>query len=67
MPLGLDPPIKAFLYANAQQLMQFFHSAIEESGYTFEQALLGARGIDTVDPENIEAVLSTQFIGTKSS
>lgn len=46
--------------------MQFFLSVIEESGYTFEQALLGARGIDTVDPENIEAVLSTQFSGTES-
>ncbi|KAK0116170.1 hypothetical protein ONS95_013200 [Cadophora gregata] len=30
---------------------------------TFEQNLLGVSGIDTIDPKNIEAVLSTQFTG----
>ena len=34
---------------------------MEESGITFEQNLLGSRAIDTIDPKNIEAVLSTQF------
>lgn len=41
--------------------MQFFMTVIEESGNTFEQSLLGAVGIDTMDPENIEAVLSKDF------
>ena len=67
LPLGIDLLIKAFRYAKAQQIMQFFLSVVEESGYTFEQGLLGARGIDTVDPKNIEAVLSTQFSGTEYS
>jgi cytochrome P450 len=55
--------VKAFQYARAQQIMQFFLSVVEESGMTFEQNLLGARGIDTIDPENIEALLSKQFSG----
>ena len=29
----------------------------------FEHVILGGRGIGTVDPENIEAILSTQFHG----
>ncbi|KAL9070230.1 MAG: hypothetical protein Q9157_005894 [Trypethelium eluteriae] len=44
--------------------MQLFLDVVEGSGMTFEQSLLGTRGIDTIDPENIEAVLSTQFEGT---
>jgi len=36
---------------------------VEDSGTTFEQNLLGARGIDTIDPENIEAILSKKFNG----
>jgi len=43
--------------------MQFFLSVVEESGITFEQSVLGARGINTIDPENIEALLSKQFSG----
>lgn len=38
-------------------------SLIERTGDTFEQVILGARGIDTRDPKNIEAILSTQFNG----
>lgn len=62
-PLGLDFLIKVIRYGKAQQILKFFLDVIDESGTTFEQSLLGARGIDTVDPENIEAVLSTQFEG----
>ncbi|KAK7187736.1 cytochrome P450 [Paraphaeosphaeria sporulosa] len=34
---------------------------VQTTGPTFEQRLLGFRGIDTVDPINVEAVLSTHF------
>ncbi|KHN98863.1 Cytochrome P450 [Metarhizium album ARSEF 1941] len=34
---------------------------VEESGTTFQQNLLGRRGVNTVDPRNIEAILSTNF------
>lgn len=46
------------------QILQFFVDVVDENGHTFEQLLLGARGIDTVDPRNVEAVLSANFTGT---
>ncbi|KAL9109660.1 MAG: hypothetical protein Q9227_005698 [Pyrenula ochraceoflavens] len=60
-PMGLDLFVKAFRYAKAEQILRFFLDVVERSGTTFEQNLLGARGIDTVEPRNIEALLSTQF------
>ncbi len=63
-PLGLDLIVEAFGHARAQQILQFFLIIIDRTGPTFEQNLLGAKGIDTVDPTNIETVLSTKFQGT---
>ena len=60
-PLGLDLLVKAFRHAREMQVLQFFLDVVEGSGTTFEQNLLGARGVDTIDPKNIEAVLSTNF------
>ena len=62
-PLGLDMLIKALRYARTMHILQFFVDVVDENGTTFEQKLLGARGIDTVDPENIETILSTSFDG----
>lgn len=60
-PLGLDLIISAFRHASEHQLLKFFTQLIIETGNTFEQNLLGSRGLDTIDPKNIEAVLSSQF------
>lgn len=54
---------KAAQYARSMQILQFFMVVVEENGHTFEQRLLGAKGIDTVDPRNVEAVLSSNFAG----
>lgn len=62
-PLGLDMLAKAIKYARTMQILQFFLDVVDDNGTTFVQELLGATGIDTVDPENIEAVLSTNFEG----
>lgn len=62
-PLGLDMLLKALKYARTMQILQFFLEVVDDNGTTFVQELLGATGIDTVDPENIEAVLSTSFDG----
>lgn len=62
-PLGLDMLLKALKYARTMQILQFFLEVVDDNGTTFVQELLGATGIDTVDPENIEAVLSTNFDG----
>ncbi|KAH7313319.1 cytochrome P450 [Stachybotrys elegans] len=60
-PLGLDMLAKAFKYSGQMRILQFFLEVVETSGTTFEQNLLGARSVDTIDPRNIEAVLSTNF------
>lgn len=65
-PLGLDMLVKALKYARTMQILQFFLEVVDDNGTTFVQELLGATGIDTVDPENIEAVLSTNFEGTST-
>jgi hypothetical protein len=62
-PLGLELVVKAFRVAGEQRLLRLMNEIVKETGTTFEQILLGARGIDTVEPANIEAVLSTQFTG----
>ncbi|KAF2757314.1 n-alkane-inducible cytochrome P450 [Pseudovirgaria hyperparasitica] len=60
-PLGLDLLLKAFRYARSHQILQFFLSVLKKSGTTCQQSLLGATGVLTIDPENIEAILSTKF------
>ena len=58
--------MKAFQSARQEQVMNFFLSVIDASGTTFEQSLLGARGRLTIDPENVEALLSKQFNGARA-
>ncbi|QLI72644.1 uncharacterized protein G6M90_00g083950 [Metarhizium brunneum] len=60
-PLGLDLLLKAFTYARRGQILHYFLQVVEQSGTTFQQNLLGGRGVNTVDPANIEAILSTNF------
>lgn len=55
--------LKAFRYAGQDRIFEFFAEVVRDSGNTFEQNLLGARGIGTLEPENIEAILSTNFTG----
>jgi len=44
-------------------VLQFFLDVVDQNGTTFEQNLLGGRSVNTVDPENIKAILSTNFNG----
>ncbi|CAN9124789.1 unnamed protein product [Alternaria alternata] len=60
-PKGLDLLLRVGQHARAQTILQFFLDVVESSGPTHEQQLLGARGINTVEPRNIEEVLSAQF------
>ena len=62
-PLGIDLLSEAFAADRTGTILDFFVTIVKRTGNTFEQIILGARGIDTVDPRNIEAVLSTQFSG----
>lgn len=60
-PLALDLLVEAFKADQAGDILSFFLSLIQRTGTTFEQVLLGTRGVDTIDPKNLEAVLSAQF------
>ncbi|PWY82418.1 cytochrome P450 [Aspergillus eucalypticola CBS 122712] len=59
-PLGLDLLVQAFRYDRRQQVLKFFLDVVAKSGTTFEQNLLFSRGVDTIDPQNIQTLLSTQ-------
>lgn len=65
-PLGLDLILKAFKAAREQTVLHLFVEICQVYGPTFEQNLLGARGINTTDPRNLEAILSTQFKGVQA-
>lgn len=65
-PLGIDIIVEAFNADKQGHILDFFLKIVSRTGNTFEQRILGARGIDTQDPENIEAILSTQFNGMSS-
>ena len=58
--------LDAVRYSREERILQFFTRVVEESGTTFEQNLLGGRAVNTVDPKNIEAILSTSFNGNGS-
>jgi hypothetical protein len=66
-PLALDLLYTAYLQAMEGRILRFFTNLVQSMPPTFEQKLLGLSGIDTVDPKNIEAVLSTQFNGTSTA
>ncbi|KAL8650886.1 MAG: hypothetical protein Q9226_004956 [Calogaya cf. arnoldii] len=60
-PLALDLVIEAFRITAEKQTLQWFVKIFEKTGTTFEQHALGVRSINTVEPDNIESILSTQF------
>ncbi|EED13116.1 cytochrome P450 alkane hydroxylase, putative [Talaromyces stipitatus ATCC 10500] len=60
-PWGIDILHKAYQHESKKQILQFFLDVIAKSGNTFQQYLFFSRSINTVEPENIEAILSTQF------
>lgn len=66
-PLSLDLLVKCIKADNANQILGFFLSVLKDTGYTHAQLLFGLRSINTVDPQNIEVLLSTQFKGEQSS
>ena len=46
-----------------KQAMQWFGGIFDRNGPTFEQKILGVQSIATIEPANIETILSDQFSG----
>ncbi|KAL8952825.1 MAG: hypothetical protein Q9222_001260 [Ikaeria aurantiellina] len=60
-PFALDLVIEAFRVIAEKKALQWFVEIFERTGPTFEQNVLGVKGIDTVEPDNLESILSSQF------
>ncbi|KAL8817202.1 MAG: hypothetical protein Q9223_003919 [Gallowayella weberi] len=60
-PFASDLVIDAFRIIGERQALQWFVQIFERTGPTFEQNVLGIKGIDTVEPDNLESILSSHF------
>lgn len=63
-PLALNIVKRGFRAGRQKKLLSLFTEYFKELGPTVELTILGGTGYATMDPENIEAVLSTHFDGT---
>ncbi|ETI22164.1 hypothetical protein G647_06237 [Cladophialophora carrionii CBS 160.54] len=66
-PLAFDIIVEAFRMFEDNQILQWFVGIFEETGPTFEKTILGSRSIDTIEPENVESILYTNFSVTDYS
>lgn len=66
-PFGLEVVVHAFKVAKEGRLLPLFTEIIETTGNTFQQHVLGFRSVNTIDPLNVEAILSTQFHGGRTT
>lgn len=62
-PLGIDRLHQIFDADANNRLMALFMYHFRLWGDTLEQVFLGTRAFGTIDPKNLEAMLSTQFDG----
>ena len=65
-PLALDIVKRGFKAGRQKKLLSLFTEYFDQLGPTVELTILGGTGFATMDPENVEAVLSTRFDGTSS-
>ena len=65
-PLALDIVKRGFKAGRQKRLLSLFTEYFDQLGPTVELTILGGTGFATMDPENVEAVLSTRFDGTLS-
>ena len=63
LPLGVDRLSQIFRADADHKLMALFLWHFRHWGDTLEQVFLGTRAFGTIDPRNLEAILSTQFTG----
>lgn len=66
-PLGVDRLEQIFRANTESRLMELFLFHFRQTGYTLQQIFLRAPAFGTVDPANLEAMLSTKFNGINPS
>ena len=62
-PLGVDRLEQIFRGDNESRLMELFLFHFRQTGSTLEQCFLRIQSFDTIEPANLEAMLSTNFHG----
>lgn len=62
-PLGIDLMLQAFSAAKDKRVPKFFCNMVDQGGDTFAWIVLRSRVWATTNPENVEAILSTQAEG----
>ncbi|TGO38428.1 hypothetical protein BHYA_0075g00310 [Botrytis hyacinthi] len=60
-PLGIDRLEQIFRADNESRLMELFLFHFRQTGYTLKQVFLLTPAYGTVDPANLEAIMSTKF------
>ncbi|CAG8956485.1 hypothetical protein HYFRA_00003871 [Hymenoscyphus fraxineus] len=60
-PLAIDRLLAAIRSSEEKRTLSWFQKIFNEVGETFEQVVLGGRSINTVEPENLHAILSSDF------
>ena len=63
-PFGLDVVRRGFKAGRQVKLLALFGWYFGQLGPTVELTILGGTGFATMDPENVETLLSTGFDGT---
>ena len=62
-PFGIDRLEQIFHANNESRLMELFLFHIRQTGNTLKQCFLGTPAYGTIEPANLEAILSTNFKG----
>lgn len=62
-PLGIDRLIQIWRADLDQHLMDVFHFHFMDVGNTLEQRFLGTSAFGTIEPENLQAMMSTKIEG----
>jgi hypothetical protein len=62
-PLGVDRLEQIFRADTESRLMELFLFHFRQTGYTLQQVFLMTPAFGTVDPANLEAMLSSKFSG----
>jgi len=62
-PMGLDRLEQIFRASSESRLMELFLFHFRQTRYTLKQVFLLTPAYGTVDPANLEAILSTKFKG----
>ena len=65
-PFGVDRLEQIFRAEAESRLMELFLFHFRQTGYTLQQVFLLQPAFGTVDPANLEAMLSSKFSGASS-